>query len=806
MPTQPVTILLRTLLVIAAFTAVPIRAVTILRGEPTATAPVIDGKLADQCWQQATMASGFITNYAEWPRAQTTAFVTYDDINIYIAFRCNTTADTTLVSKTTANDDEAIFGDSSVEIFLDTNHDRTTYYQLVVNPAGVRYEAYIKPDDGIRDAEVTFDWAIATETLEDSWTVEGRISFAALDVAAPKAGDVWGINLNRNYYEEGLSEHSSWAMIQGGFNRPRDFGELHFGSRPDVSYSILGMTGDDMRLKLRNNIDVPLLAEAEWATADWLGAPVSRLTTTRLAANEEKEVVLRYKPRSRKIVDVPLTQTGPKMALTVRNAKRRQIYDSRAAWINWGGFAFPPFPEVSLDRYYYPQDVPQAEVSLTARLEHANRFEIEVRQEHNGPVLAAQQIPIDDSQKTYTASFDLGPLNFGRYVMTAHLFDDTEERLHSVHRIFYKKNIAPAKLPTPAPEISIRSDGIILLDKKPFCPFFASKPTSPLCDDTFNVRFGSQGVVSRPLERLPLAFPGLTRDFGPLAMVLPAEEEFKAHLRSAVAGHTNDPLVLCWFMTYESEFPMYRVQGSPKAQGKTRTRLLNADELRRISAYIKSIDPNHLTALQIDQGHWARYKDSADIIEVGCPGSSYMRQMIPAIIDDVKDVRSELGPGKPFIVWIGASLPHPRTAEELRGATYLALMNGASGIVFHMGHGGIDNSLTRHWSVYTGLSRELELLFPILAAKKLNNERSVRVEPTGPIAFCIREFEGRVYLVAVNTSDSIVTANFSIGDFADMLINVRLPFENRTVSPERNEFTDTFTSFEPHAYELIFAK
>ncbi len=786
------------LLVLAATQAIPARASleNILRVGPTSTPPVIDGELADACWQQSTMVSGFITNHGEWPRDQTTGYITYDDTSIYIAFRCNKTAVEPITSRTTTNDDERIFGERSVEIFLDTDHDRTAYYQFGIAPTGVRYEAYIKPDDGVRDETWNPKWELKTRSHSQYWTAEMRIPFASLATSFPQAGDIWGINLNRNYYEEGLSENSSWAMILGGFNRPHQFGKLRFGSVPDVSYSILEMTGSGLQIKLRNGTDSPLVIETEWASSDLLAEPISQVATTRLEPKTERLVRLVCDVRSRKLNAVPLTHKGPEMALVIGNHESGERYDARAAWAYSASFSFGPLPSALMDRYYYLPADRYALVSLTGKLENAAYFEVEIRRETDGSVLAEKRIIIRDPKEPVTASFDIGRWEIGRYLMTAHLLDKGGARLHSVCRVFFKRTMAPAKLPSPTPEISIRSDGIILVDKQPFCPFFAGDPTSPLSEDTFNVRFGPLGLVSRPLERLSAGLPRLTRVDGPLIMLLPEEGEFREHLRGVVTAQASNSLLLYWFLSYEAEYPMYR-------DGKPKVRLNNADELERISEFIRSVNPNHLTALQISQGHWERYKDSADIIELACPGSSYMRQLIPEIMHEVKEVRRDLGPGKPFILWLGASLPYPRTAEEIRAASYLALMHGAAGIVFHMGHGGISNELTRHWSVYNGVSREIEQLFPILTARKLTDKLKISVQPSAAIACSVREFENRTYLIAVNTSDSYVDASFSVVEPSVVVKSIDTLFENRKIIPKGNRFTDGFTSFEPHVYELV---
>ena len=218
---------------------------------------------------------------------------------------------------------------------------------------------------------------------------------------------------------------------------------------------------------------------------------------------------------------------------------------------------------------------------------------------------------------------------------------------------------------------------------------------------------------------------------------------------------------------------------------------------------MKSIDPDHLTAIQIDHGDWAAYKDAADVIEVACYSSSYSERLIPQVIEDVKEVKNALGPGKPLVFWIGSFVPYARAAEEIRCASYLALLHGATGLVFHMGHGGEkDPPLTRHWSAYAGLSRETEVLFPIIKAPKPTGKLKIMVQPAGVIDCHVREYNNRFYVIAVNSSDRLVDARIFVADDSVPIKPMNLLFENRKITPQGNGFTDSFTAFEPHVYEL----
>lgn len=766
----------------------------ILRVGPASAPPVIDGELNDKCWQDASMASGFITIDGLWATEQTTAYVAYDDACLYIAFRCNEPAPEKIAKEAKTNDTPSVFGDDSVEFFLDTNHDRTTYYHFCINAIGARYEAYCDAGKELRNVDWNPDWELKTRIGAQCWTVEMRIPFKSLATSFPPPGARWGINLCRSCHTGKFAEYASWAMISGGFNQPGKFGELVFGEYPAVSYSVISMrdspADNELKIRFRNGKKSSLALRAQWT----VGAS-SKIAVVRLGPKKEKEVCLAVNKDMSSESGVVID-----LALTAANAKTGEICDFRKA--GWE----PSLPmEMSLDRYYYyTPDVQQVRVGFTRKIKNGDFLKVEAGKKPDEKPVVSRQISLAPGQDDYNASFDITDWDVGRYVVSAHLQDKSKKTLSSVARVFIKKTIEPAKIPAPAPKVSLRSDGIILLDEKPFCPFFASTPNqdkkSPLVKDCFNVGYAGFGDVSRPLERTGIGLPGWTREQGfnggDVFMLLPEEEKMLENIRNIVTARKADPLLLYWFMSYEASIPMYR----GKENG---VRLNNAAELRKISQFVKSIDPDHPTALEIDSGNWADYKDAADIIEVAM-AASYAKHLIPNFIKDIDGVRNALGPGKPFILWIGSSIPSAdrRTAEEIRCASYLALMHGADGIIFHMGHEGISPSMTRHWSVYTGLSREVEDLFPILTASRQAGRYKIAIDSTG-IDYCVREYNNRLYLVAVNTSGSLVKARISFADASVISKRINVLFENREIELTGNGFVDVFTAFEPHVYEII---
>ena len=460
-------------------------------------------------------------------------------------------------------------------------------------------------------------------------------------------------------------------------------------------------------------------------------------------------------------------------------------------------------PHVSLARYYYPQDVGQIEVAITGVNSDQSSVTIEISKQPGSKVLASSTILIAAGEEKSSVSFDFADFKEGRYVVSAHVNGADDDPTPSVHRVFFRRDIQPAAEPPKPARMTIRSDGILLANGKPFCPFFAC-PTdtiSPLAEKCFNVEYGEFGLVSNALRRQKVGLPWVTREDGKEFIVMPEEQQMLHGIREIVESGRSDPSLLCWFMKYESKIPMYR------GEKGSRVRIDNVAELTKIHHFIKSLDPDHLTAIEVEHGlgrQWPNdmtpYRNCADVLEVAIR-PSYNRELIPGFVTAFEEVREIVGPGKPLLVWIGSSIPSAnyRTAEEIRCATYLALMHGAAGTIYHMGHHGIDPAHTRHWSVYAGLAREVEQLFDIITAPKHRAHALIAVDNES-INWCVRNYGDKIYLIATNTTGRLIHATFSMSERASTLKKVAPLYENRIIETEDNAFTDVFT-----AYELVVA-
>ena len=184
-----------------------------------AKAPKIDGKLDDGAWSIAKPVLEFRTNKDKEVTAKTEAFFAYAKDNLYIAFKCNEPNIKDI--KTAVKDhDGPVWEDDSVEVFIDTNLDRKTYYQIIANSAGVVLDAV-----GY-DKSVDFDPVVATRKDKDSWSVEIAIPWKNIKTVKPELGQKMGVGLVRSRNIPG--EVQQFPVLYGNNHQPEMFGDILF--------------------------------------------------------------------------------------------------------------------------------------------------------------------------------------------------------------------------------------------------------------------------------------------------------------------------------------------------------------------------------------------------------------------------------------------------------------------------------------------------------------------------------------------------------------------------------------------------
>ena len=188
-----------------------------IRSNRAAEAPQIDGRLDDHCWAQATQATGFVRRGSpDLAKAQTIVRLCQDDRALYVAFECLGQEPAQLHAAETKHDGN-IWADDIVEVFVDTDRDRQTYYHFSVNAGGTRFE-----EKGL-SSDWDGQWQANCHAAADRWVAEIAIPFASLSIH-PGVGDMWGLHLARK--EQSTEEYSVLWQTGLSFHRPDLWGDL----------------------------------------------------------------------------------------------------------------------------------------------------------------------------------------------------------------------------------------------------------------------------------------------------------------------------------------------------------------------------------------------------------------------------------------------------------------------------------------------------------------------------------------------------------------------------------------------------
>ena len=330
----------------------------------------------------------------------------------------------------------------------------------------------------------------------------------------------------------------------------------------------------------------------------------------------------------------------------------------------------------------------------------------------------------------------------------------------------------PARADT-LPKVTLRDDGMTLVDGKPFFPVGAYA----VCKREFN-----GNSFDRAFAQLKAAGFNFAHTYGDAYEPGFFEAARKHGIRLWVASNTPDkkmleigryePSVLAWYLGDDTEG------------------FLTPQELLDRNAMVKAVDPNRITC-QAESVHsseaissYARYVRGTDVY---MPESYHIRRdvgdvtdrtCVATVIRDMKRVFADVrafGDGKPHGCWPilqwfdgWTNWRHFPSREQLFATSWAAIVHGAHGIVWYT-YGGFGQnhgmtSTPERWQAMSDLATEISRHAPVLVERTPADQPTVEIlegvarDPLdiGPSVTC--RHAGREWLFAVNAAPEQVRA------------------------------------------------
>ena len=172
------------------------------------TAPVIDGKLNDAVWRNATTVDDFhqtVPTDGASPTEVTIVRVTYDDEYLYIAADMRDSDPAEIRAKQMIQG-KMFFSDDRFWVTIDSFNTKRNDYFFQVNANGVRREA-LRENNARFIEEWSAIWHAESAVHENGWATEIAIPVRSISFA-PES-DTWGINFGRGIVRK--QEFNMWA-------------------------------------------------------------------------------------------------------------------------------------------------------------------------------------------------------------------------------------------------------------------------------------------------------------------------------------------------------------------------------------------------------------------------------------------------------------------------------------------------------------------------------------------------------------------------------------------------------------------
>jgi len=232
---------------------------------------------------------------------------------------------------------------------------------------------------------------------------------------------------------------------------------------------------------------------------------------------------------------------------------------------------------------------------------------------------------------------------------------------------------------------------------------------------------------------------------------------------------------------------------------------------------LRSISPRHPTLMALASPSLLRYySDFPDIVAAwSLPIPTAPITCVARMVDAAVEATTDLHPVWAVIQAAGAAWydddnldpdtsGRAPTPAEVRAMTYLALVHGATGLIYY----GYDipsfpgtkafklpEDAPELWTELSTINQQLRWLAPVI----LQGERRLLPPVSGgELHLATWQYQGSDYIIAVNTANSAVVAEFSLPETEGQRLYAM--FEHRWLTPSEDRFQDSFAPHQVHIY------
>ncbi len=730
--------------------------------------PVMDGLLNDPVWGKVPPVSLNTTSGRE-PQEKTSARIFYTAAGIWIGIDADEAGSDQIKCKKTRRD-EYVWGDPSIELFIDSKLTRATYHQLAFNVDGVQY------DNNIGDVNWNGKWQVKTARKKDGsgWTAELFLPFSDMNIDHNNT-DLWGFNICRNNPRKG--EISTWAPTYGGFHVPLRFGQLEIRS--------------DIQKRFIAGIKDPVLQYAG-AGKNELSAIVFNNTGAKVSANLEikvvseesgkalafqKQVDLADKQESRVVLGmVPGSQTE-RFTIEMALADGEREVSSAKTTLSAGNLLS------ILTQYNYCTSeetlLLQGTTGANSELQARSKLETEIR-DGEGNSVYRTALPIRNGR--FEAKLPVGEWKNGKYKASCRLIEDGKEI--AVAEIPFSK-LAPSKN-----EVKIdRFRRITLINGKPYLPlgFFWEGNLTPeliefLAEGGVNFIHSYTKISDAVLEagkKHGVMFELDIRNRKDGNMELDVISKYKAH-----------PAILTWY-TYDEAFAGSLGQKDP---GKI---LSDIDLVREADPYRPAVllDNSHGMNYMVQKGlEWPGDIPTLDYYAWPPNGNVQLWNNYSRTLMKMGEKEGRPGWAIPFVAGYGYHTSRDILPQEQEYQTYICLINGCRAIAYWASFPKAPSSFEKIKQLFKEIRQIQDPLISL--------EEVPKIATASPdIRFTLKKYDGALYLITVNESRSPIRARFDLSAIPAVK-NAEVLFEDRNLPLQGDSLEDTWLGFQRHVYKI----